>query len=193
VHQDSTTSSRLHALVSLFYDDVFDLGDFQPVAPSEMPEAYRRLLAHENHMTVTVEEHHGCPVDVVVLERRISGTHYARKIVLCRQSDHEVVQFGIMRVKLDQLSAATCEAIRREDAPLGRILIEHQVLRSIHLVSLFRVRPAKELRHFFGLEETASPSGGGPTNQTYGRSAIILCNEEPAVELLEIVVPEPAS
>ena len=32
------------------------------VAPEEVPEPYDRLLCHEHHMTVTVENYHGEPV-----------------------------------------------------------------------------------------------------------------------------------
>jgi hypothetical protein len=38
------------------------------------------LLAHDSHMTVTVERFHNGHVDVRVLETNITPTHYARKI-----------------------------------------------------------------------------------------------------------------
>ena len=54
-------------------------------------------------MTVTVEAHHGCPVDVKVLDKVMTQRHYARKILLLRSTDACVVQFGIMRVCLEYL------------------------------------------------------------------------------------------
>ena len=38
------------------------------VHAATMPEPYRGLLAHNEHMTVTVEAYYGAPVDVRVLE-----------------------------------------------------------------------------------------------------------------------------
>jgi chorismate-pyruvate lyase len=188
MHQQPA-SVNLEGLIDLFYEEAGELGRFTQVQAGDMPRAYRQLLAHENHMTVTVEARHGMPVDVVVLDRHVTASHYARKIVLCRQRDHEVVQFGIMRLKLDYLSPEARTAVEREDTPLGRILIEHDVLRSINLVSLYRVAPGRELCHFFGIDlhDRQPGSGGG---ETFGRTAVIFCNDEPAVELLEIVAPE---
>lgn len=170
----------LEQLARLFYPSLDSLGRFMLVDAEQMPAPYQRLLNHEHHMTVTVEDFHGCPVDVTVLDRNRSQTHYARKILLVRQRDRVVVQYGIMRVNLNYLSAEVRAAIEDESTPLGRILIEHNVHRSIHLRSLWQVTPGVELCHFFGMP---------PDGQTYGRSALIRCDDEPAIELLEIVAP----
>jgi chorismate-pyruvate lyase len=145
-----------------------------------MPAVYRSLLAHEHHMTVTVEAHHGCPVDVRVLARHVTPTRYAREIVLTRQSDGRAVQYGIMRINLACLDAEVRDEIRSEKTPLGRILIQHDVLRRIRLFSLWKIKPAPQLRH--ALELDVEPPG-----EVYGRTALIDCNDEPAIELLEIV------
>lgn len=186
MHRPEPPSVNLHSLANLFYSDQAELGQFDEVDATQLPDVYQKLLAHDNHMTVTVEAHHQSPVDVVVLDRNVTSTHYARKIVLCRQSDHEVVQFGLMRVNFAHLQPDVRKAIEQEDTPLGRILIDHNVLRSVQLVSLYRVTPGHDLKHFFGIETV---KGAAPVI-AYGRTAIIFCNEEPAVELLEIVVPE---
>jgi hypothetical protein len=70
--------------------------------------------------------------------------------------------------------------IEAEDTPLGRVLIENNVLRRVRLASLWRVRAGAELARLFDLAAGAV---------TYGRTALIECNNEPAVELLEIVAP----
>jgi len=90
------------------------------------------------------------------------------------------VLYGIMRVHWKWLSPAVRAEIEAEDTPLGRILITHDVLRRIRLSALWRVTPGDELRELFGL------SGAQPI---YGRTAIIECDHEPAIELLEIVTP----
>lgn len=179
-----STLERLTPLVAEFYDDPDALGRFTSVTGRDMAEAYRDLLAHEHHMTVTVERHHGCHVDVRVLDKRTTSTHYSRQILLTRQSDGAVVQYGIMRVALEHLDADTVAEILAEQTPLGRILIEHDILRRIRLQALWRVEPSPHLRGWLEM---------APNTATYGRSALIECNDEPAVELLEIVIPVTAS
>jgi hypothetical protein len=171
---------ELDTLIGLFFGSREPLGQFDEVAAEALPPVYRRLLAHEHHMTVTVEDFHGSPVDVRVLEKRVTATHYARMILLVRHSDGGVVQFGIMRVNLGCLSAAVQREIESESAPLGRILIRHDVLRTIHVDKLWRVAPGPRLAGWFGLAEP---------RETYGRTALIRTDGEPGVELLEIVAP----
>ena len=96
-------------------------------------------------MTVTVEAHHHDSVDVEVLARQVTPTHYARKIILRRSHDRHVVQYGIMRVNFAYLAPQVRDEIVAEGTPLGRILINHHVLRSIHLESLWRVEAGEDL------------------------------------------------
>jgi len=63
------TGPDLHSLLSLF-PSVGDLLEYERVPADEVPEPYSTLLVHPNHMTITVEAHHGDLVNVVILERR---------------------------------------------------------------------------------------------------------------------------
>jgi hypothetical protein len=65
---------------------------------------------------------------------------------------------------------------------LGRILIEHDVLRRIRLDRLWRVTPGPDLAGWLCPDADPPPP-------TYGRTALIECNGEPAIELVEIVSP----
>jgi chorismate-pyruvate lyase len=175
------TVPDLHTLIGLFYDSTAALGEFVEVQPEQMPPLFCELLAHENHMTVTVEAHHGSPVNVQVLNTHTSGKHYAREILLARQSDGHVVQYGIMRVNFEFLSEAVREEIESQRAPLGRILIENDVLRAVQLSQLWKISAAAPLCQSLDIS---------PGVTIYGRTAIIHCNGEPAIELLEIVTPD---
>jgi len=158
-----------------------DLPEYETVPAEAVPEPYHRLLVHEHHMTVTVEAHHGRRVELRVLDRRHQPPWYGRKILLLLEGTERVVQFGIMRINLDFCNEAVREAILREDTPLGRILIQHNVLRRIEPTTFLRITPNKEMTEWFGLDET---------RVTYGRLAYIHCDGKPAVELLEVVRPE---
>jgi chorismate-pyruvate lyase len=172
---------ELETLVALFYDAPEELGYCRAVTPRQMPAVYRKLLVHEHHMTVTVEEHHGSLVDVEVLQTRLDADHYSRKILLRRQSDGKVVQFGIVRLNFAHVSDTVRREVESRSAPLGRILIRNNVLREIELFNLWEITPGPDLCRMFGVTSE---------QRTYGRTALIHCNDEPAVELLEIVVPE---
>jgi len=173
----------LDHLAGLFYTELSELGSFEEVLAEAMPEPYRRLLAHHEHMTVSTEKHHGCKVDVEVIAAKRSGDYYSRKIILHRQSDRRVVLFGIPRLNLRLVDDDVRREILSEMKPLGRVLIEHNVLREVQLASLYRVLPGLDLCKLFGIEQPLA---------TYGRTAFIYCDGYPAVELLEIVAPEPA-
>lgn len=173
---------NLAGLIQLFYERPEELATFQPIASADdVPEPYRRLLAHNEHMTVTVEDFHGSKVDVRVLATRRDGMFYSRKILLTRQSDGKVVQFGIPRLNFIYLEEDVRREIESETKPLGQVLIDHDVMREVQLAALWKVTPGADLCRMFGL---AAPQ------TTYGRTALIYCNGEPAIELLEIVTPQ---
>lgn len=155
---------------------------YEELPGEAMPEPYRNLLVHEHHMTVTMELHHGKPVYVRVLQRRLEGSWYARKILLFLVGTEKVVQFGIVRINLDLCSKEVRRAILEEATPLGRILIRHNVLRRIEPTAYLHLTPDAELQRLFKLTEPLP---------TYGRLALIHCDGQPAVELLEVPVPEP--
>ncbi len=174
---------ELEALIALYYSDASQLGQFTRCDKQSVPPVYRKLLAHEAHMTVTVEKRHGCQVDVEVVASEQSETHYIRKILLRRRTDNRVVQFGIVRLALNTLDAAPREEILARKVPLGRVLIKHNVMRHVQLMAVWRVVCGPELASYFEVEVGT---------ETYGRTALIYCNGDPAVELLEIVAPEVA-
>lgn len=173
---DAFAVPSLEGLYRLFGDESWP--GYVPVPANEVPPPYDRLLVHHEHMTVTMEAFYGGLVTLHVLARRRTDDWYARKILLLRQS--QVVQFGIVRIHLSLCSEEVRAAILREDTPLGHILIQHNVLRYIEPVAFLRVVPDPAMCGWFGLAEP---------RETYGRLAIIHCDHQPAVELLEIPAP----
>lgn len=168
----------LYALLQLF--PPADFTEYETVPADEVPPPYRGLLVHEHHMTVTVEGFYRDLVDVRVLARRQDADAYARKILLALQKTGKIVQFGIMRVHFRYCSDAVRDEIVGGQTPLGRVLIQHDVLRRIEPTAFLRVLPGPAMMNWFGLANS---------RPTYGRLATIHCNEQPAVELLEILTP----
>ena len=174
---------NLHALFSLFPPaSPADAPAYEAVPGEEVPEPYRGLLVHEHHMTVTVEAFHGDEVDVRILARRHAGDVYARQILLALHHSGRVVQYGVVRIRLGYCSPPVRAEIVAGQTPLGRILIRHNVLRRIEPREYLRVLPGRAMMNWFGLKRP---------EPTYGRLALIHCDGQPAVELLEIVRPEP--
>ncbi|MEM8866313.1 MAG: hypothetical protein AAGF31_12275, partial [Planctomycetota bacterium] len=106
---------------------------------------------------------------------------YAREIVLTRHSDGAVVQYGLVRIWLADLPADVRDEIRAQQSPLGRVLIRHGLLREVELISFWQVTPGPAIAKQLG-DETV-----------FGRSAQILLNERPTIQLLEIVRAEESS
>jgi hypothetical protein len=167
-------------LATLFYNDLDQLGRFEPISVEDMPQAARLLLAHTDHMTVSLESYHGSLVSVQALDEWRDESSYSRASLLSRQSDRAIVQFGIMRIWLADLPAAAQQEIVTHKEPLGRVLIRHEILREVEVLTLWRIEPGPELRKNLQL------NGQIPI---YGRSAQILVDERPTVQLLEIVKP----
>lgn len=169
---------KLSDVVGLFFKQTGDLGLFDTITGGEAPSVATKLLDHNQHMTVTVEAHHGCPVNVHVLQEFDSGNHYCRKILLSRSSDDTVVQFGIVRLDMSVLSGEIQSQIREKKIPLGRILITHDVMRAVRRDCLYRITMGEELASHFASD---------PGEVCFGRTAWMFLGGKPAMELLEVV------
>jgi chorismate-pyruvate lyase len=165
-------------LATLFFSDLEEVGQFEPASVEELPPDYRSLLAHQDHMTVALETYHSALVNVRPLDEWRDQSSYARSSLLSRQTDGRIVQFGIMRIWLADLPEAAQQEITGKREPLGRVLIRHNVLREVEVITLWRIAPGPVLRRHLPL------AGQAPI---YGRSAQILVDERPTVQLLEIV------
>jgi len=187
----------LSELIGLFYEGTAraNLGEFQAIEHAdEIPQPQRNLLNHESHMTVTVEAFHRGPVDVHVNRTRFGvavgddfrgeqierARWYAREITLHRHRDGVPVQYGIVRLNIELLAPPVWEQIRSQQTPLGRVLIDHQVLRELELCGLWRITAGPALSDLLAIERSTC---------VYGRTARIHCDNQPAIELLEIVAP----
>jgi chorismate-pyruvate lyase len=177
------SGEHLHDAIGLaqaFFEPLSDLGSITPVGESDLPPDYLTLLAHSGHMTITLEAWHESLVDVRVEGECREPDRYARHSLLSRKSDGRVVQSGIMRIDLTGLPIAVRREIEVGETPLGRILIRADLLREVELLALWRIAAGPRL---------ASELDLPPGTTVYGRSARILVEGRPAVELLEIVRP----
>lgn len=186
--EDPSHPVDLQRLLAEFFPnaslDRSPLGSFQ--RREELPSPHDRLLDHDGHMTETVEAYYGGPVEVTVLEHHetvdpVTGTRwYCREITLVETNHRRTVQYGLVRLSIDSLQPKVWERIESRQTPLGRVLIEHDVLRRVELKRLWRIVAGPVL-----VEHLQVPTG----TDVFGRTALIHCDGKPAIELLEIVTP----
>lgn len=171
---------ELNALTKVFSDDGSLIQAARHIPASQTPEPYKQLLAHDHHMTVTMESYHGCSVDVRILNRKEEEGRYLREILLLKSGTEEVVQYGIVRFDFQYVTDAVRQQIEAGEIPLGRVLINHNVLRHVDLGCILEIQVGPKLAEQFGMS---------PGEITYGRLATIFCNGHPAVDLLEVSAP----
>lgn len=161
----------------------FARGPFVPdctaVQPESIPFPEDDLLVHHDHMTIVLQRHHGSPVQVHVLEEHLDGDLYTRKVSLTPTGSNKIVEWGIVRLNFKYMPAEVKEEILRKQMPLGAILVKHNVHR--------RIKP----RYFLQLPEASSIVrlfDATNTDPLYGRIGTIYCDDEPCIEVLEIVL-----
>lgn len=171
---------ELNRLTNMFPESTPLMAKVEHTPARATPEPYREMLAHDHHMTVTMEGYHKSPVDVVVLDQASDGNLYCRKILLVKQGTDFPVQFGLVRFNFEYVTEAVKSEILSGEIPLGRVLINHNVLRHVDLGAILRITAGAGLAGFLKMEEEQI---------TYGRLATIFCNNQPAVDLLEVSRP----
>jgi len=172
-------SVELNELLREFYGGpagFSQLAEFE--SRTEVPEPYDRLLDHHEHMTVTVESFHRESVEVEVHQSHVRDGWYSREITLKGANSGHVVQYGIVRLHIDSLAPEVWRRIESRSTPLGRVLIEHDVMREVHLCGLWKAQAGPCLANHLRTKIGAI---------LFGRTALIYCDGEPAIQLLEIV------
>ncbi|MCH8853812.1 MAG: hypothetical protein IID41_14340 [Planctomycetes bacterium] len=153
------------------------ISSYTEVPAKSLEEPFRTLLVHEDHMTGVLLAHYGRAVGLHVLRRTNTEDTYTRFITLTASDSEQVVETGIVRINLALLSTAVRQEIVEAKKPLGSILIDHDVLRRIEPKWYFHLESSCPMLDHFG-------SG---VRQAYGRVGMIHCDNQPAIELLEVV------
>ena len=153
------------------------------VQPDDMPEPYRWLLVHDAHMTKVLEARYDRPVELHVVENHLEEDRhrYARRIFLTLPGTSHELEYGVVRLDLNQMPEDVKAEILARQKPLGAILIGHDVHREVQPHWYLRFDAGCPMLRWFG--NRAGTTDGGPM---YGRIGTIYCDGEPAIELLEI-------
>ena len=156
------------------------LGYWSRTYADSIPDPYRRLLAHDGLMTPRLEHLYGGRASVRVVEECKQPDRYARKSVLCVGNTNRVVAFAVIRIEACRCAVRLWDLLLEGSIPVGTILRENGVRSRVHVDALVEVTPGAELLSHFGM--TASRT-------LHGRFATHYWDEDPAVQVLEIVPP----
>lgn len=163
--------------------------DWQWLDPGQLPSAPRRLLAHDDDMTPTLERFHGAAIDLEVRALEQHGDRLSRLVILHEHHGGKPVEFGAIWIHLDGFEPHVRRAIEAGGEPLGGILGRLCVPHSSHPRAFFSCNAGVVARRLGGFELMP----GQPPPASYGR-----CNElrhadgRVFAEIVEILPPLPA-
>jgi chorismate-pyruvate lyase len=149
-------------------------------APDDLPQPHRQLLVHNGHMTEVLTKHHGAALTVRPYRIQRAGDLYGRRLDLFAGTEDRPVMTGVMIFNLALVAPTVSDEIVAAQSPLGEILIRHRILRRVAADAFLRFAADDPLTARF---QCAEP------RPAYGRLATIVCDQQPAVDLLEIVRP----
>ncbi len=132
----------------------YGIGSARPqvtfIAPEDLPDEERHLLAHDMDMTPRLRDHHGCPIGLDVHARQRIGQYLVRASVLIRQSDARPVEFGAIGIHLDELPVIARDEVLEGRIPFGAILENHAVTHTSHPRGFFRIEVDQRLAELLG-------------------------------------------
>lgn len=160
-------------------------GELAPIADridgAEVPEPYKSLLVHKSDMTSTLEKFYGEKLHVAVLWRDVRENEYCREVALMLDRSKKPVEYGAIKIFLDQFPAAARQEILAEDLPLGRILNRYNMAFVSRPRAFLRLTSDKIIDHALRLQWP---------QLLYGRSNSLLDDQgRPLAEIVEILPP----
>lgn len=181
-HSISPASAALvHPLDEFYARSGLTLPPLQQIDGEEVPEPYKTLLVHQNDMTSTLENFHGCPIHLRVLGRERRGEEYDREVVLLLEGKEKPVEFGAIKINLGLFPAPARQQILAERWPLGHILKDCAIVYSSQPGAFLRIASDKMINGVLNLTGA---------QVLYGRRNTLFDSaRRPLAEIVEIVPP----
>ena len=155
------------------------LPQIDKLAPEEMPEPYRALLAHASDMTPTLERFHGKSIHLKILHREQRGDNYFRQVALVLDGSEKPVEFGANKVSLLLFPPKARQLILEERLPLGTILKDCGISHGTVAKAYFQVVADSLISSVLGVNSGSI---------LYGRKATINDSQKrPLSEVVEIL------
>jgi chorismate-pyruvate lyase len=175
--------SRLALLERFYSRNGLTLPQATTLRSEEMPEPYKRLLVHCHDMTSTLEAFYGSVMRITVLSRELEEGAYLREVILQPAGGAAPVEYGVIRIFLDQLPARARRRVLEEERPLGNILHTEEVPYLSWPQSFFWVGPDTHLGRVLGQQQP---------RVLYGRRNLLLDGSRHLLaEVIEVLAPVP--
>lgn len=111
------------ALLARFYESAGrSLPALRELKPAGVPQPYHHLLVHSSDMTPRLEGFYHQPMGLTVLSREVQAADYLREVILWFADGTHPVEYGVIRICLDQLPPEARRRVLEEQRPLGNIL-----------------------------------------------------------------------
>ena len=178
---DELTASLMWPL-NLFYAYYKrDMPEITPLFDWHLPDAFKRLLAHENNMTPTLESFYESTIHIERLNVVPDRDECSREVVLRLDTSKKPVEYGASRIFLHTLPAQAVDLICEGHMPLGSILNQCGCHHTVELSGFFKVKPTSFFTNVF------SSTHGTPL---YGRrNSLVALDGNPIAEVCEILPP----
>lgn len=162
---------------------------FHFLSKSELPQPYRKLLAHDRDMTSTLKKFHEAEsIRVEALETVSEGALYHRLVTLWVPDNNtppaldpsleKPVEFGAIRIHLNRFPDQAQDWILQESRPLGRILHDANVAYISRPEKFFQTKTDDWIGQALRMP---------PSTTVYGRCNVLWDGNEPEHPLAEIV------
>ncbi len=113
-------------------DEFYNLGkrELPPINPIEklnIPEPYKSLLVHERDMTSTLGQFHNDEIQLKVLKQHQQQNEYYREVLLITKQEKRPVEYGAIKIFLQQFPEPARKAVVKAAAPLGQLLNDYNI------------------------------------------------------------------
>ena len=180
----SASVAIAHPLDGFYARNGSEMPHLKRIPAEQIPRPYRALLVHQNDMTSTLENFHGCSLHLHVVGRDRRNGEYFREVVLQLDGSDKPVEFGAIKINLDLFPAVAQQRILQERHPLGRILKDCTIDYKSRPQAFFRVTSDALINRLLKLAEPTSLFGRH--NSLFDQQGRSLA------EIVEILPPEVA-
>jgi chorismate-pyruvate lyase len=171
----------LYPLDAFYAADKLPLPPWEQIAGEAMPQPYRQLLVHNGDMTPALENFHGKPIHLKLLNSRREGDHYMREVVLLLNGIRKPVEFGAISINLALFDAQSQQDILAGSRPLGTIMHRQDVRHSSRPSGFMKMQADALIAECFNL-----PQG---TTVYARRNTLLTSKNESLAEIVEILPP----
>ncbi len=151
IHESGGVTARadlelLYPLNEFYMESGLALPSASLVEAHEIPPRYRRILAHDQDMTPTLEAAYGQSLHLRVLQYSLRESVFSRLVLLVLDGTETAVAMGAIKIYLERFPEEARRLVLERQKPLGTILRLQGIEHRSHPVAYFQVTPDELIR-----------------------------------------------